>query len=170
VSVIEDAESAPRTAAECFARALPFNGPYYGSAMTHDYLTFGIAFAESGYVDEAQAAFQRAVIRNPAQQVAWFNLGTIYLNKKMYVEARKCLSEAVRLNPQDSDAWNNLGSVSGAEEKYDEALDEFRNAALANPRHANAVENMMRIYEFQSRAVDAQRVRQRLRLQQHAIH
>jgi Tfp pilus assembly protein PilF len=67
------------------------------------------------------------------------------------------LNEAVHLNPQDSDAWNNLGSISGTEEKYDEALEQFTRAAQANPNHLNAVGNMMRIYQFQSRAADAER-------------
>lgn len=157
LSVIDDARSAPETAEARLARAMPFPGLYYGTAMKHDYLSFGIAFSEYGYVDEAQSAFQSAIDDDPGHQVAWFNLGTIYLNKKMYREARKCLNEAVHLNPQDSDAWNNLGSISGMEQKYDEALEQFRRAAQANPNHLNAVANMMRIYQFQSRAVDAEK-------------
>ncbi len=160
--VIADLQSAPATEEERLARAMPFPGPYYGGGMRHDYLTYGIAFTEYGYADEAQAAFQHAIDADPSHEIAWFNLGTIYLNKKMYPEARKYLSEAVRLNSQDSDAWNNLGSISGTEEKYDEALDEFRHAALANPNHLVAVENMMRIYRFQGRAADAQKTLEEL--------
>jgi tetratricopeptide (TPR) repeat protein len=130
--------------------------------MKRDYLTYGIAFTEYGYVDEAAAAFKRAIDANPEHELAWFNLGTIYLNNKMYPEARKYLSEAVRLNPQDSDAWNNLGSISGMEEKYDEALDEFRHGALANPNHLTATENMMRIYRYQGRAADAEKALEEL--------
>jgi tetratricopeptide (TPR) repeat protein len=161
-AVADDWKSAPASADERFARALPFPNPYYGSGMVHDYLTFGIAFTQYGYTDEARAAFQRAIDANPRLQVAWFNLGTIYLNKKMYPEARKYLSEAVRLNPQDSDAWNNLGSISGMEQKYDEALDEFKHAALADPNHLNAVDNMMRIYRYLGRPADAQKALQEL--------
>jgi tetratricopeptide (TPR) repeat protein len=160
--VVADWNSAAATADARLARAMPFPGPYYGAGMRHDYLTYGIAFTEYGYVDEAQAAFQHAIDADPSHEIAWFNLGTIYLNKKMYPEARKCLAEAVRLNPQDSDAWNNLGSISGTEEKYDEALDEFRHAALANPNHLVATENMMRIYRFQGRAADAQKTLEEL--------
>jgi tetratricopeptide (TPR) repeat protein len=156
-SVIDDSRSAPAAAEAKSARSLPFPGPYYGSPLTHDYLSFGIAFSEYGYVDEAQAAFQHAIDNDPRHEVAWFNLGTIYLNKKMYPEARKCLNEAVHLNPQDSDAWNNLGSISGTEEKYDEALEQFTRAAQSNPNHLNAVANMMRIYEFQHRLADAEK-------------
>jgi Tfp pilus assembly protein PilF/peroxiredoxin len=161
-TIVTDWKSAPVTAEERFSRAMPFPGPYYGTSMQHDYLTFGIAFSEYGYADEAQGAFLRAIDSDPANQIAWFNLGTIYLNKKMYPEARKYLSEAIRLNPQDSDAWNNLGSISGMEAKYDEALDEFRHAALANPNHLIATENMMRIYEFQGHSADAQKALEEL--------
>jgi Tfp pilus assembly protein PilF/peroxiredoxin len=160
--VTEDWKSAPKTTEERIARALPFPGPYYGGGMMHDYLTFGIAFTEYGYVDEAQAAFQRAIDAEPSHESAWFNLGTIYLNKKMLPEAQKYLSEAVRLNPQDADAWNNLGTASGEAGNYDDALDQFRNAAMANPNHLLAVDNMMRIYRFQSRAADAQKTLEQL--------
>jgi len=156
-STIDDWRSMPQSAELRFAHAMPFPGAYFGEALKHDYLSFGIAFSEYGYLNEAEAAFQRAIDSSPGLEVAWFNLGTIYLNKKMYPEARKCLSEAVRLNPLDSDAWNNLGSISGMEQKLDEALDEFKHAALADPNHANAVENMMSIYSFQGRSADAQK-------------
>jgi tetratricopeptide (TPR) repeat protein len=156
-SVLADAKSTAATQEERLTRAMPFPGLYYGPPMKHDYLSFGIAFSEYGYVDEAQNAFQRATEDDPGNEVAWFNLGTIYLGKNMYPEARKCLSEAIRLNPQDSDAWNNLGSVSGREEKYDEAVTEFRRAAEANPNHWNAVQNMMQIYQYQGRIAEGQK-------------
>jgi len=162
LSVIEDWKSAPATPEQRLALAMPFKGPYYAGAMKHDYLTYGIAFTEYGYVDAAQAAFRHAIDADPGHESAWFNLGTIYLNKKAYPQARKYLTEAVRLNPQDADAWNNLGTVSGTEERYDEALDEFRHAALANPNHRVATENMLRIYRFQNRAAEAQKTLEEL--------
>ncbi|MBB5060690.1 tetratricopeptide (TPR) repeat protein [Granulicella aggregans] len=155
--VIIDADSAPHTSTDFLARAMPFRGPYYGAPLQHDYVAFGIAFSEYGHDEAAESAFLRAIIADPVNQFAWFNLGTIYLNRKMYTDARKYLAEAVRLNPRDSDAWNNLGTTSGYEQKYDDALDEFRRAALANPHHANAIGNMMRIYQFQNRAAEARK-------------
>ncbi|MBB5327939.1 FG-GAP-like repeat-containing protein [Tunturiibacter gelidoferens] len=160
--VITDASSAPRTPNEFLAHAVPFPGPYYGAPMQHDYLAFGIAFSGYGHDQAAQSAFLRAIDADPNNQLAWFNVGTTYLNRKLYTEARKYLTEATRLNPQDSDAWNNLGTVSGSEQRYDEALGDFRHAALANPHHANAIENMMRIYQFQNRAAEAQKTLEEL--------
>ncbi len=161
-NVVDDWKSAPTTPEARFARAMPFPGPYYGNAMKRDDFTYGVAFVEYGYVDEAMAAFQRVVVDDPGRAGAWFNLGTIYLNKKMYPDAQRCLREAVRLNPEDSDAWNNLGMIAGEQEKYDEALEDFRQSARANPNHLLAVQNMMRIYQFQARPADAQKAMEEL--------
>jgi Tfp pilus assembly protein PilF/peroxiredoxin len=145
-----------------FARAMPFPGPYYGPEIKHNYFTYGIAFAQYGYPDEAQDAFQRAIESAPSYSAAWFNLGTIYLNKKMFAEARKNLLEAVRLNPKDAAAWNNLGMASGELGNYDEALTEFRSGARANPNFMLAVQNMVRIYEFRDRPADARKALEEL--------
>jgi tetratricopeptide (TPR) repeat protein len=160
--VMADWDRVRATAEPELVRAMPFPGPYFGNAMKRDYFTYGIAFVEYGYVDEAQAAFHRAIDADPGYEAAWFNLGTIYLNKKMYPEAQKSLREAARLNPQDADAWNNLGMIAGQQEKYDEALSDFLQAARANPNHALAVENMMRIYQYQGRAAEAQKTLEEL--------
>jgi tetratricopeptide (TPR) repeat protein len=160
--VLRDLKNVPATLAEQFERAVPFPGPYYGGEMKHNYLTFGIAFAEYGYQDEAQAAFQHAVDADPNLEFGWFNLGTTLLAKKMYPEARKALNEAVRLDPKDSDAWNNLGIIAGNEQNYKEALGSFKSAALANPNNSLAVENMMRIYQYQGKAVEAQQTLEEL--------
>jgi Tfp pilus assembly protein PilF/peroxiredoxin len=161
-NVVNDWNSAPTTSEARFERAMPFPGTYYGNAMKRDYFTYGVAFVEYGYLDEAQAALQRVVDAEPGYAAAWFNLGTIYLSKKIYSDAQRCLREAVRLNPQDSDAWNNLGMIAGEQEKYDEALDDFRQSARANPNHALAVKNMMSIYQFQARPADAQKALEEL--------
>ncbi len=156
-AILADWKTAPETPQQRFARAMPFPGLYYGNPIKRDYFTYGVAFIEYGYADEAQAAFQRVVDANPGYANAWFNLGTIYLNKKQYAEARRCLQQTLRISPTDADAWNNLGLISGEEGKYDEALDEFLHSARANPNYELAVQNMTRIYQFQKRPADAQR-------------
>jgi tetratricopeptide (TPR) repeat protein/peroxiredoxin len=161
-NVVQDWRSAPVTAEARFAGAMPYPGPYYGNTMSRDYFTYGIAFVEYGYLDEAQAALQRVVDADPGYASAWFNLGTIFLNKKMYPDAQRCLREAVRLNPLDADAWNNLGMIAGEQQNYDEALEDFQRSAKANPNHLLAVQNMMRIYQFQARPADAQKTLEEL--------
>jgi Flp pilus assembly protein TadD/peroxiredoxin len=161
-SILDDWRNRPDSPDQRFARAMPFPGPYYGNPMRRDYFTYGVAFIEYGYTDEAQVAFQRVLDVDPDYANAWFNLGTIYLNKKQYTEARRCLRETLRLSPSDADAWNNLGLISGEEGNYDEALDDFIHAARANPNYELAVQNMMRIYQFQNRPADAQKALEEL--------
>ena len=163
--VAGDLISAPQNHEQRMARALPFSGPYYGPPMAHDYLSFGIAFAQAGFEPQAQKAFQQAIAADPGLEVAWFNLGTSFLHSKDYGEACRCLTEAVRLDSGDSDAWNNLGSAFGAQSRYEDALNAFRRAVFADPHHANAVSNMMRIYEYQARPTDAERTLRALIIQ-----
>jgi tetratricopeptide (TPR) repeat protein/thiol-disulfide isomerase/thioredoxin len=155
-TIRRDWTTAPTTPEARFTRAMPFPGPYYGNPMSRDDFSYGIAFVEYGLIDDAQVAFERVVHDTPSHAGAWFNLGTVYLNKGDFPQAQRCLHEAVRLDPQDADAWNNLGLIAGQQEKYDEALEYFRHAALANPNHPLAVQNMMRIYQMEGRAADAQ--------------
>ena len=154
--VIADWKSAPSTAEARLSRAVPFKGRYFGNPVTRDDFTSAIAFVEYGLLDDAQAALERLLKANPGYAAAWFNLGTIFLNKKQYPEAERALREAVRLNPLDPDAWNNLGMIAGEQGRYDDALVSFRNSAKANPNHLAAVTNMMQIYQFQSRPAEAQ--------------
>lgn len=158
----QDWRNAPATPEARFTRSMPFPGPYYGNPMHRDDFSYGIAFVEYGFLDEAQAAFERVVKGQPEHAGAWFNLGTVYLSKKDYAEAQRCLHEAVRLDPSDSDAWNNLGLIAGEEEKYEDALEYFRQSARANPNHLVAVQNMMQIYQFQSRPGDAEKAMEEL--------
>jgi tetratricopeptide (TPR) repeat protein len=160
--VISDWTSAPNTPEERFARAMPFPGPYYGNPMTHNYFTYGISFVEYGFLDEGQAALQHAVEADPGHEAAWFNLGTVHMNKKMYPEARKALLEAVRLDPKDAEAWNNLGLVSGEQGNYAEALEEFKTGARANPNYLVPVQNMLGIYRYQGRPAEAQKALEEL--------
>ena len=160
--LILDAKVAPATAEERRALAMPFPGSYLGNSLTRDYFTYAVAFVEYGLVNDAEAALKQDLKANPEHAAAWFNLGTVYLNKKQYPDAQKALRQAVRLNPQDADAWNNLGLIAGEQENYAEALEDFRNSARADPNHLTAVENMMRIYQFQSRPAEAQQALEEL--------
>jgi tetratricopeptide (TPR) repeat protein len=160
--VLADLVSAPTTPQARVARALPFAGPYFGNPLTRDYFTYGIAFVEYGYMDEAQAAFEQVIAINPQHPGAYFNLGTVMMMKQQYATAEGALRSAVQANPKDWDAWNNLGMIAGQQARYDEALAAFRESALANPNYLVAVENMMKIYQYQARPADAQKTLEEL--------
>jgi len=153
--VVLDWKSAPQSRAERIKRALPFSGTFYGGEIHRNYFTYGVTFFEHGYLDQAMACFERVIAVDQNYADAYYNLGTLYLNKEMYAEARTNLERAVRLNPKDPDAWNNLGLLSAEQEKYDEAIRCFREALRLEPGHILALQNLVRLYRWQGHLDEA---------------
>ncbi len=156
--ILDDAISAPKTRDERLRRALPFAGHYFGSGLHHNYFTYGVAFLQYGYLDQALAAFHQAVKRNPSYAAAYYNIGLIYLNKSLLSEAREYLEKAVELDPRAVNAWNNLGVVYGQMGDYPRALDGFQHAVSLQPANLLAVQNLVKLYDYQGRQHDAQKV------------
>jgi Flp pilus assembly protein TadD/peroxiredoxin len=156
--VIHDWISAPQSSAERVKRALPFPGKFYSGEIRRNYFTYGVTFFEHGYLDQAMACFERVVAVDQNYADAYYNLGTLCLNKEMYAEARKNLEQAVRLNPKDPDAWNNLGLLAAEQEKYEEAIRYFREALRLEPGHILALQNLVRLYRWEGQLDEARRV------------
>ena len=156
--ILSDVASSPRTRDERLRRALPFAGHYFGAGFHHNYFTYGVAFLQYGYLDQALTSFQEAVTRNPAYAAAYYNIGLIYLNKSQFNQARQYLEKTVELDPSNVDAWNNLGVVYGQQGDYVRALDDFLHAVQLQPANLLAVQNLVKLYDYQNRQQDAQAV------------
>jgi superkiller protein 3 len=139
-------------------RALPFRGSYFGPGFHHNYFTYGVAYLQYEYLDQALACFERAVAINPSQAGAYYNIGLIYLNKNVLAKAQSNLEKAVELDPSDANAWNNLGVVSGENEDYDSAQRYFEKTLSLRPSHLLAVQNLVKLYDYKDRPDDAQRI------------
>ena len=156
--VLKDHLAAPADAGGYLSKSLPFPGPYFGAGFHHNYFTYGVAFLQREYTDEALTYFQQAIALNPSQAGAYYNAGIIHLGKDQLVEARANLAKAVELDPGDANAWNNLGVISGQEEKYDEARTYFEKTLSLRPYHLLALQNLVKLYVYQNRAADARRI------------
>ncbi len=154
--VLEDALNIPAEAQDRLKRALPFPGRYYRSGLHHNYFTYGVAYLQFEYVDQALLAFQRSIERNPSYAAAYYNVALIYLNKGAFEDARTNLEKTVELDPANADAWNNLGVVAGQNGDYDAARRDFQHALDLQPAHLLAIQNMVKLYRFQGRADDAE--------------
>ena len=154
--ILNDWLSAPATMNDRLRRALPFDGHYFGKGLHHNYFTYGVAFLQYGYMNQALTSFQQSIARNPSYAAAYYNLGLIYLNKGMFDEARLNLEKAVELGPSNADAWNNLGVVRGQQGNYDDAQRDFQQALHIQPTHILAIQNMVKLYRFQGRLDAAQ--------------
>jgi tetratricopeptide (TPR) repeat protein len=148
--IAKDVASIPAGAEACMKGALPFPGMYYGSGMHHNYFTYGVAFLQHGFEDQALTSFERSIDRNPNYGPAYYNLGLIYLNKNDVEQARVNIEKAVLLDSNNADAWNNLGVVYGQVGDYSKAEECFEKTLKLQPAHLLAIQNLVKLYEYQS--------------------
>ena len=153
--LLSDLERLPRTAEDRVRMALPFPGTLYGGAFQRNYFSYGVAFLQRGYYDQAVTSFQQVLRSEPNYTEAHYNLGTLYLKKDMAVEAHRHLQRAVQLKPENPDAWNNLGMLAAKEGRNHEAIRYFQEAIRQAPQHAIALENLGNLYRQAGRFTEA---------------
>jgi Flp pilus assembly protein TadD len=141
-------------------QALPFKGTYFGRGFHHNYFTYGVAYLQYEFLDEALECFERAVAVNPSQAGAYYNIGLIYLSKDALDKAQTSLEKAVELDSSDANAWNNLGVVSGEKGDYDAAQRYFEKTLSLRPSHLLAVQNLVKLYDYKERPDDSRRILQ----------
>ncbi len=154
--MLTDFGSIPGTAEERVKKALPFSGQYYGGEFRRNRFTYGMAFFQRGYLDEAITSFELALRANPDYPEAHYNLGTLYLKKEMPVEAREHLRRALDLRPDYPDALNNLGLLAVEEGRPDEAARYFQEAIRRKPNYTIALQNLGNLYRQQGRFDEAE--------------
>ncbi|MGH9431580.1 MAG: FG-GAP-like repeat-containing protein, partial [Terriglobia bacterium] len=150
-----DISKIPRTTLEQESLALPFPGTFYGGDFQRSYLTYGVAFAQRGYLDAAQDALLRAVRQDPHSALAHYSLGTLYLQKGNFQEARDQLRLAVQLQPDYLLSLNNLGVLAAQQGRYTEARVYFQEVLKNDPNNLLAIENLAEIDRDQGQAQQA---------------
>jgi Flp pilus assembly protein TadD/peroxiredoxin len=147
--LLEDVKSIPNTAADRMKKALPFNGQLFQDAFSRNEFTYGVAFFQHGYLDQAAEFFLEAVASKPDDPDAYYNLGTLSLRRNKFVEARSYLEQALKLRPNYPEAWNNLGMMAAQEGHPDEAIQNFQQSLRLRPRYAIALLNLGNVYRRQ---------------------
>jgi len=82
----------------------------------------------SGQIDEAEAAYRRAVECDSALRQAWYNLGCLLNDQDREAEALECFHQAVRLAPDYAAAHHNLAQSLFNLGNTDEAIAHYRRA------------------------------------------
>lgn len=142
----EDARSAPQTQADRIKKALPFGGILPDEGFQRNDFTYGVAFFQRGYLDQASESFKQVITSKPRDPEAHYNLGTLYLRRKNLPAARQYLKQAVQLRPDYPEAWNNLGMISAEEGHEDEAIGDFKQSLLLQPSYTVALLNLGNLY------------------------
>jgi superkiller protein 3 len=93
-------------------------------------------------VDEAIAAYRKAIELDPRFALAHSNLGNALLDQKKPDEAIAAYRKAIELDPNLTLAHNNLGNALRDQKKLPEAVAAFRKAIELDPKYAFAHTNL----------------------------
>src|SRR5947207_13305873 len=137
--LVEDLRSVPGTQAEQIRRALPLGGVLYQDVFQRNDFTYGVAFFQRGYLEQAAASFKQVIATKPSYPEAYYNLGTLYLRRNAFPEARQYLEQTVKLRPDYPEAWNNLGMLAAQEGQADQAIRNFRQSLVLRGDYAVAL-------------------------------
>lgn len=144
--LLRDMEFLNEPAGDRLARALPFEGRFFGPAPIRNYTALGTALLESGLPGAALAYFETAAARNPSDAILHFNLGTALAARDSLDAAQAAFERAVRLNPAYSEARNSLGVVLDRRGSHEAAVDQFRVAVETSPSYEKAIGNLSTAY------------------------
>jgi Flp pilus assembly protein TadD/peroxiredoxin len=156
--LIDDLKSLPRTSAERIRRALPFDGTLHAGSFQRNDFTYGVAFFQRGYFDQAAASFQQVIEAKPDNAEAYYNLGTLYLRRNALADARRYLEQTVKLRPNYPEAWNNLGMIAAQQGQAEEAIRDFKQSLSLKPDYVVALLNLGNFYRRQEAYGEADRL------------
>jgi tetratricopeptide (TPR) repeat protein len=99
------------------------------------YLNKGNQFLEEGNLEEAIAAFRRAIELNPDLSWSHHNLGEALAKLGQFEEAIASYRRAIALNPDFSWSYHHLGDALDRQQQWEEAVAAFGKATELNADH-----------------------------------
>jgi Flp pilus assembly protein TadD/peroxiredoxin len=148
-AVLADTRKVVLNASDRMKLAIPFEGQLVEAVFQRNDFTYGVAFFQHGYLDQAAASFQQVVASKPDDPEAYYNLGTLELRRNDLAKARGYLERTVQLRPNYPEAWNNLGMISAQESQPVPAIASFQKAIELRPEYQTALLNLGNIYRRQ---------------------
>lgn len=96
----------------------------------------GVACKQVGQLNEAIAAYQRAIELDPKDATPHNNLGNVYKVLKQYDDAIAAYQKAIELDPKDAFPHYGLGNIYSNLGRHDEALTAYQHAIELDPKFA----------------------------------
>jgi predicted Zn-dependent protease len=116
----------------------------------------GLALEETGApVDEAIAAYRKAIESNPHASGALVNLGTIAFRMRKMKEAADYYHRAMEADPQYPLAHFNLGNLYEEQGIFEDARRHYLEAIRLSPRYADAYFNLALVCERNNEVLQA---------------
>jgi tetratricopeptide (TPR) repeat protein len=118
--------------------AFPFSDPQ--AALAAKYFIEGSRLddGDDGKMEEAAAAYRKALVIDPDLVPAIVNLANIHYARDELIEAQALYERAIALDPDCFEAHYNLGNILHDLGKYEDALTCYREAVALSPGYADA--------------------------------
>lgn len=118
--------------------AFPFSDPQ--AALAAKYFIEGSRLddGDDGKMEEAAAAYRKALVIDPDLVPAIVNLANIHYGRDELIEAQALYERAIALDPDCFEAHYNLGNIHHDLGRYDDALMCYRDAVALSPAYADA--------------------------------
>jgi tetratricopeptide (TPR) repeat protein len=118
--------------------AFPFSDPQ--AALAAKYFIEGSRLddGDEGKMEEAAAAYRKALVIDPELVPAIVNLANIHYGRDELIEAQALYERAIALDQDCFEAHFNLGNIHHDLGRYDDALVCYRDAVALSPGYADA--------------------------------
>ena len=103
-------------------------------------------------VEGTYEKLRKKLQKEPGTAKEYYELGSLYLDKKLHVQAAQLLKKALK-DEDELEAenkaliYNALGYAYFAQEQYDLAIRQYKEALKAVPDYSTALNNLANIYE-----------------------
>jgi tetratricopeptide (TPR) repeat protein len=110
------------------------------------YNTLGLLLEKKDRLNDAVAAYKRAIELDKNYPVSHYNLGLLYLRLGQPALAQAEIQESLRLRPQNATAWYNLGTTAINRGENEKAISALKKAVEIDPRYTGAWLNLGTAY------------------------
>lgn len=100
------------------------------------------ALQRANQLQDAVAAYQTELQRNPNDAYALSNYGGLLCSLGEFRAAQELLTRAVQIKPDMPDAWSNFGNVLFELQDYDGAIKAYKQCLTLQPQHSLALSNL----------------------------
>jgi len=102
--------------------------------------------------ENALSRLQKKLTKEKGTTQEHYELGAIYLDKKLYVQAIAELQKALKAAEQEGEEkiapiYNALGFAYSSQEQYDLAIRQYKEALKHHPNYITALNNLAHVYE-----------------------